>query len=107
MHLLILKIVGFAGIFTSIAGIITAFCGFGDFESHRFMIGSFVSAFGLMVGYGGIVTGFAPEIANARTKSAKYIQEATQEDLSAISTSAESISDAVSTAANAANDEIG
>ena len=104
-HFLILKIVGFIGIFTTIAGIIMAFRGFGDFESNKFMIGSFMATFGMVAGVGGTVSGFAPEIAKAKAKSTRYIQSQTKEDLTAIaSTAAEIVSDAVEVTARAVSD---
>ena len=105
IHFLILKIVGVIGIIAAILGIVMAFVGFGDFESNKFMIGTFIAVFGIMVGICGIVTGFAPEIAKLKAGSARYIQEQNKEDLAAIATAnAEIISDAVAATASAARD---
>lgn len=99
---LILKIVGIVGIGLGIFGLVLAINGFGDFESNNFMIGSFVATFGIFVGIFGLVIGFRPEISKMAAKSARYIQEETREDLTAMaSTSAEIVEDAVTRTASA------
>lgn len=101
-HFLIFKIMGVVGIIVAVTGIILTIIGFGDFESNNFMIGGFLTVIGIMLSGFGIMIGFVPEIAKARTKIIRYIQEENKEDLSAIaSNSAELMSDAVVTTASA------
>jgi hypothetical protein len=100
-HFWIFKIVGVIGAVATFTGIVLAIAGFGDFESNNFMIGGFVAVIGVMMTAVGITIGFSPEIAKARAKTIRYIQEQNKEDLSAIaSDSAEIMSDAVSKTAN-------
>lgn len=101
-HFLIFKIIGVIGVIAAVTGMVLAVTGFGDFESNNFMIGGFLSVLGIMMAGFGIMIGFVPEIAKARTKVIRYIQEENKEDLSAIaSNSAEMMSDAVTTTASA------
>ena len=101
----IFKIIGVIGAVATVTGIVLAITGFGDFESNNFMIGTFVSVIGVMMTAFGIAVGFGPEIAKARAKTLRYIQEKNKEDLTAIATnSAEIMSDAVSKTANAIAD---
>ena len=101
-HFFVLKIVGLAGFAVAITGIVLLVRGFGDFESNNFMIGGMMMAFGFMAGMVGTVTGFRPEIAKARTRTARYIQEQNKADLTAIANNtAEIVSDAVATTAEA------
>ena len=98
----IFKIIGAIGAVATVTGIVLAVTGFGDFESNNFMIGSFVTVIGVMMTAVGITIGFGPEIAKARAKTIRYIQEENKEDLAAIaSNGAEIMSDAVSKTANA------
>ena len=46
-HILLFKIIGSVGIALAVYGIVLAVTGFGDFESNRFMIGGFLTTFGL------------------------------------------------------------
>ena len=78
------KIIGVVGVIAALAGFILAITGFGDFESNNFMIGGFLSVAGIMMGGVGLMLGFLPEIAQARAKAARYIQEKNKEDLLAI-----------------------
>ena len=101
-YLWIFKIIGVIGAIASVTGIVLAITGFGDFESNNFMIGGFMAVIGFMMTGFGITIGFAPEIAKARTKAVRYIQEENKEDLTAIANnSADIMSDAVSKTANA------
>ena len=101
-HFLIFKIIGVIGAVATVTGIVLAIDGFGDFESNNFMIGSFVAVIGVMMTSFGITIGFSPEIAKARAKTLRYIQEANKEELTAIANnSAEIMGDAVSKTANA------
>ena len=94
-YFLLFKIIGIVGAVAAVGGIILAILGFGDFESNNFMIGTFVSVGGVTLAAIGIATGFAPEIAKARAKTIRYIQEENKDDLSAIaSNNAEIMSDA-------------
>ena len=98
----IFKIIGVIGAGATVTGIVLAITGFGDFESNNFMIGTFVSVIGVMMTAFGIAVGFGPEIAKARAKTLRYIQEKNKEDLTAIATnSAEIMSDAVSKTSSA------
>ena len=107
IHFLILKLVGFIGIITAIVGAIVAFRGFNDFESNNFLIGGFFAALGLMIGFVGFTTGFAPEIAKIKAKSVRYIQEETKDNLTAIaSNTADIMSDAVTTTVRAVSDGV-
>ena len=66
------------------------------------MIGGLLAVIGTMATSLGIVIGFGPEIAKARVKTARYIQEENKDDLTAIaSNSAEITKDAVTTTADA------
>ena len=101
-HFWIFKIIGVIGAVATVTGIVLTVTGFGDFESNNFMIGSFVAVIGVMMTALGITIGFGPEIAKARAKTLRYIQEENKEDLTAIANnSAEIMSDAVSKTANA------
>ena len=101
-HFWIFKIIGVIGAVATVTGIVLTVAGFGDFESNNFMIGSFVTVIGVMMTALGIVIGFGPEIAKARAKTLRYIQEENKDDLTAIANnSAEIMSDAVSKTANA------
>ena len=99
---LLMKIVGIVGIGLGIFGFVLSINGFGDFESNNFMIGGFIGVFGLFIGISGLVFGFRPEISKMAAKSARYIQEETREDLTAMaSTGAEIVEDAVTRTASA------
>ena len=74
-HFWIFKIIGVVGAVATVAGIVLTVTGFGDFESNNFMIGSFVAVIGVMMTALGITIGFGPEIAKARAKTLRYIQE--------------------------------
>ena len=101
-HFWIFKIIGVIGAVATVTGIVLTVAGFGDFESNNFMIGSFVAVIGVMMTALGIAIGFGPEIAKARAKTLRYIQEENKDDLTAIANnSAEITSDAVSKTANA------
>ena len=101
-HFWIFKIIGVIGAVATVAGIVLTVTGFGDFESNNFMIGSFVAVIGVTMTALGIAIGFGPEIAKARAKTLRYIQEENKDDLTAIANnSAEIMSDAVSKTANA------
>ena len=101
-HFWIFKIIGVIGAVATVTGIVLTVTGFGDFESNNFMIGSFVAVIGVTMTALGITIGFGPEIAKARAKTLRYIQEENKDDLTAIANnSAEIMSDAVSKTANA------
>ena len=101
-HLLIFKLVALAGIVALVWGIVLVIYGFGNFEDNSFMIGSFLTVFGMMATATGIMIGFGPEIVKARLQAARYIQEEAKDDLTAIaSNSAEITKDAVTTTAEA------
>ncbi|MBO4937306.1 MAG: hypothetical protein J6C90_03180 [Clostridia bacterium] len=91
-HFLVLKLIGFAGIIAAIVGIVLSVRGFGDFETNNFMIGGFLTCFGLFIGVSCLVFGFRPEISKLNTKTARYIQEQTKEDLTAITSNTAEIS---------------
>ena len=101
-HFWIFKMIGVVGAILAVSGIVLTISGFGDFESNNFMIGAFVAVIGFMMAALGITIGFGPEIAKARAKTLRYIQEENKEDLTAIANnSAEIMSEAVSKTANA------
>ena len=79
-HFIIFKIIGLIGIILAIIGFVLTFVGFGDFESNNFMIGGFLSTFGLFIGISCLMIGFRPEITRMSAKSAKYIQQENKED---------------------------
>lgn len=79
-HFIILKIIGLIGIILAIIGFVLTFVGFGDFESNNFMIGGFLTTFGLFIGISCLIIGFRPEITKMSAKSAKYIQQENKED---------------------------
>ena len=69
------------------------------------MIGGFLAAVGLFMGVSCSVVGFGPEIARLKAKSARYIQEESKDDLTAIaSNTADIMADAVKTTASAASE---
>ena len=104
-YFLIFKILGCVGVVATVTGIVITFLGFGDFESNKFMIGSFMTAAGVIPAILGITIGFAPEMAKAKAKTIKYIQEETKEDLTAIASNrAEIMSEALRTTADALSD---
>ena len=101
-HLWFFKIVGVIGVAAAVTGVVLAIVGFGDFESNKFMIGSFMTTCGVLLSALGLSFGFAPEIAKSRAKTIRYIQEENKEDLAAIaSNQAEIMSDAIETTASA------
>ena len=101
-HFIIFKIIGFIGIILAIIGFVLTFVGFGDFESNNFMIGGFLTIFGLFIGISCLIIGFRPEITKMSAKSIKYIQQENKEDLKDIvSTTADIASEAVTTTATA------
>ena len=100
---MIFKLVGVIGVIVAITGMVLIITGFGDFESNNFMIGGFLTVIGIMAGFCGIIIGFSPEIAKAKTRAARYIQEENKDDLTALaSNTAEIMSDAVTTTTSAA-----
>ena len=101
----IFKILGCVGAIAVVVGIVLVISGFGDFESNNFMIGGFMVCGGVMLAGVGLAIGFVPEIAKARTKIVRYIQEENKDDLSAIaSNGAEIMSDAITMTASAISD---
>ena len=95
-HFIIFKIIGLIGIILAIIGFVLTFVGFGDFESNNFMIGGFLTTFGLLIGIPCLIIGFRPEIAKMSVKSAKYIQQENKEDFKDIaSNTAEIASEAI------------
>ena len=85
-YFLVAKIIGFLGVIVFIFGLVIALKGFGDFESNKFMIGSFIAPLGLVVGASGLITGFKPEITKMNINSTKYIQQQNKENLIDIAT---------------------
>ena len=79
-HFIIFKIIVLIGIILAIIGFVLTFVGFGDFESNNFMIGGFLTTFGLFIGISCLIIGFRPEITKMSAKSAKYIQQENKED---------------------------
>ena len=107
LHFLTFKILGCMGVVALICGIILAVSGFGDFDSNNFMIGTFVAVGGVVLTVFGISIGFAPEMAKARAKTLRYIQEENKDELAAIANNnAEIMRDALSTTASALADGV-
>ena len=95
-HFLILKIIGAILILLAIAGFVLTFNNFDNFENNYCMIGSFMTIFGLMLGIPCLAKGFSPEITKMNTKSAKYIQQETKDDVKdIINTTTEITKDAI------------
>ena len=95
-HFLVFKFLGIACVVVTIIGFVLTFTGFGNFENNNFMIGSFMSTFGLFLAIVFLMIGFRPEIIKMSAKSAKYIQQQNKEDLSSIvNTSADIASEAI------------
>lgn len=92
IHFLIFKILGFVFALVSIFGFILVFKGFGDAESNKFMIGGFMSTFGLFLTSVFLVNGFKPEIAKMHAKSTKYIQQENKQNLTDIANTTADIS---------------
>ena len=104
---LVLKIVGILFLALSVYAVVLLVRGFGDFESNKFMIGTFLLPVSFGVGMSCLFMGFRPEISKLSVKTARYIQEENREDLTAVATGgAEIVSGAVSTIATAASDAI-
>jgi hypothetical protein len=101
----ILRIVGICFLAIALFGIVLTVIGFGDFETNRFMIGSFMTAFGLFIGISCTVMGFIPEISKTTVQTQKYIQSENKDDLKDIAnTEAEINAQAVTALARAAAD---
>ena len=83
-YFLIFKILGCVFAVVTIIGFVLVFTGFGDFENNNFMLGAFMSTFGLFLTVAFLATGFRPEITKMTTKSARYIQQENKEDLTGI-----------------------
>jgi len=95
-HFIIFKIIGLIGIILAIIGFVLTFVEFGDFESNNFMIGGFLTTFGMFIGISCLIIGFRPEITKMSAKSAKYIQQENKEDFRDIaSNTAEIASEAI------------
>ena len=104
-HFLIFKLIGFIGIGAALIGIILTIDGFGNFGNNNFMIGGFLTTFGLFIGISCLTLGFSPEISRMNTKTVKYIQEENKSDLKDIAnTTADIIEDAVNQTSRAAKD---
>ena len=91
MHFFVFKILGVTGIILLILSLFLILTGFDDFESNRFMIGAMLLPFSVLITFTGIMTGFKPEIAKLKTKTAKYIQDQNKQDLADISDNAADI----------------
>ena len=83
-HLLIFKVLGLICALVAVFGFVLVFKGFGNFENNNFMLGAFMATFGLFLAAAFLMIGFKPEITKMATKSAKYIQQENQEDLTDI-----------------------
>ena len=101
-HFLVLKLIGFLGLALSVVGFILVITGFGEFENNNFIIGGFLSCFGLFIGVSCLIYGFSPELSKMRVQSARYIQSQNKDELSdMVSTAADISSDAITTVAKA------
>lgn len=98
---LVLKILAAVFLCVAIAGIVLTATGFGNFESNNFIIGGFMTAFGVFLTFTCAGIGFMPEMSKLSVKTTKYIQQVNKEDMTDIAnTSAEIQSDAVKTIAS-------
>ena len=103
LSLIILRIIGICALAIALLGIVLVITGFGDFETNNFMIGGFLTTFGLFVGVSCTIAGFLPEISKTSIRTQKYIQNENKEDLKDIAnTSAEIHAEAVTTITHAA-----
>ena len=103
LSLIILKIIGICCLALALLGIILVITGFGDFETNNFMIGGFLTTFGLFAGVSCTMAGFLPEISKTSIRTQKYIQNENKEDLKDIAnTTAEINANAVTTITHAA-----
>lgn len=103
LSLIILRIIGICALAIALLGIVLVITGFGDFETNNFMIGGFLTTFGLFAGVSCTVAGFLPEISKTSIRTQKYIQNENKEDLKDIAnTSAEIHAEAVTTITHAA-----
>ena len=95
-HLKIFKVLGILFIVVAVAGIVLSITGFGNFENKSFMIGGFMTTFGLFLGATFTMFGFKPEMTKLSTRTARYIQEQNKEDFTQMaSNTADITSDAV------------
>ena len=83
-HFLIFKILGCVFAVVAVMGFVLVFTGFGDFENNNFMLGGFMSTFGLFLALTFLMLGFKPEMTKMATKSARYIQQENKEELTDI-----------------------
>ena len=99
---LICKILSIIFLSITIVGIVLSVKGFDDFESNFFMIGAFLSSFGIFFTIITAVIGFKPEMHKTMVKSVKYIQSENKSDLQDIAgTNAEIGKEAVKISAKA------
>lgn len=106
-HILLFKVIGVVGIALAVYGIVLAVTGFGDFESNRFMIGGFLTTFGLFVGGTGLAIGLRPTIAKISVQTMRYIQEENKEELTALAdTTADITKGAVAKTVKAASEAL-
>lgn len=93
---LILKIAGFLLLCVAGLGIYFVIVGFGDFETPRFMIGGFMTSFGIFGGVVLLMFGFRSQIVKASLKRAADLQKENREEIAdLLSTSAELVRDAI------------
>ena len=103
LSFLILRIIGIFCLAIALLGIVLVIVGFGDFETNNFMIGGFLTTFGLFAGISCTVAGFLPEISKTSIRTQKYIQNENKEDLTDIANAAAEINaNAVTTISHAA-----
>ena len=103
LSFLILRIIGFCCLALALLGIVLVIVGFGDFETNNFMIGGFLTTFGLFTGIACTVASFLPEISKTTIRTQKYIQNENKEDLTDLAnTAAEINANAVTTISRAA-----
>ena len=101
-HFLLFKILGSVFAVVAVIGFILVFTGFGNFENNNFMLGGFMSTFGLFSSITFLMIGFRPEITRMNTKSARYIQQENKEELTDIAnTTADIASGAISSTTKA------
>ena len=101
-HFIVFKIIGLLGAVAAVIGIVLAIKGFGNFEDNSFMIGGFLTTFGIFAAGVGFAFGFAPQITKTSIKTAKYLQQENKDDLAELMNTSAEIASGAATALTAA-----
>ena len=102
LSFLILRIIGIFCLAIALLGIVLVIVGFGDFETNNFMIGGFLTTFGIFAAGVGFAFGFAPQITKTSIKTAKYLQQENKDDLAELMNTSAEIASGAATALTAA-----